>query len=81
MIDKLVLYTLCAIIYVGTALDYADALDINLNSKCDSLDMLIVLLWPMISFGRFIKLINNGFMFLLEKVNNRPSHHNKNKTR
>lgn len=79
MIDKIALYVLCVIIYIGTAADYADTLDIDLNSKCDPIDMLIVVLWPMISFGRFIKLIDDGFMFLLRKVKNWSSRNNKTK--
>jgi hypothetical protein len=77
MIDKIALYTLCAIIYVGTAVNYADTLDIDLNRKCDPIDMLIVILWPIISICRFIKLIDDVFKSLLKKVKNCSSRYNK----
>lgn len=77
MIGKIILYTLCVTIYIGTALDYADALDVDLNSKCDPLVMIIVLLWPIISFGRFICLIIDVFKSLLKKVKNCSSRDNK----
>lgn len=77
MIDKIALYVLCAIIYIGTAADYADTLDIDLNSKCDPTDMLIVVLWPIISICRFIKLIDDVFKSLLKRVKNCSSRNNK----
>ena len=77
MIGKIILYTLCVTTYIGTALDYADALDVDLNSKCDPLDTIIVLLWPIVAFGHFIYLITCGFDSLVEKVTNHSSRDNK----